>query len=79
MEGKGKKNGELPGLMTFKGFDVFVTRDKNLRHQQNISKFKLIVIILIAKDNRDETIQPLINKVKTLLKKKSVSGIFEIR
>jgi predicted nuclease of predicted toxin-antitoxin system len=30
MNWQGKKNGELLGLMTLKGFDVFITLDKNL-------------------------------------------------
>ena len=39
----GKKNGELLGLLVLNGFDVFVTIDKNLRHQQNLAKFLVAV------------------------------------
>lgn len=37
----GKKNGELLGLITFNGFDFFVTVDKNLQYQQNLQKFNI--------------------------------------
>ncbi len=63
----GKKNGELLGLMTLNGFDFFITLDKNLRHQQNLGKFDINIIVLMAWDNKHQTLQPLIEKVKQLL------------
>jgi len=42
----GKKNGELLGLITLTGFDFFITLDKNLRHQQNLEKFDITIILL---------------------------------
>jgi hypothetical protein len=67
---QGKKNGELLGLMTFTGFDVFITLDKNLQYQQNLKKFSIKIIILDATDSRYKTLQPLIIKVtKTLARK----------
>ena len=74
----GKKNGELLGLMTLNGFDVLITHDKNLRHQQNLSKFKLVVIILSAKISKDIFVQPLIEKVKELLLSELKPGVIEI-
>jgi hypothetical protein len=41
----GIKNGELLKLVT-DDFDVFITSDKNLRHQQNLSGFAIAVILL---------------------------------
>ena len=63
----GKKNGELLGLAAFNGFDIFVTLDKNLKFQQSINKFDLKFIILIAVDNKHQTIQLYIEKIKELL------------
>ena len=54
----GKKNGELLGLAVFNNFDIFLTLDKNLRFQQSINKFDLKFIILIAVDNKHQTLQP---------------------
>ena len=62
----GKKNGEQLGLITFNGFDFFITLDKNLRHQQNHGKFDVKIIVLLAKDNKHQTLQPIIEKVNDL-------------
>ena len=58
----GKKNGELLGLMTFNGFDFFITVDKNLKHQQNLEKFDITIFLLSAKDSKHQTLQPFIEK-----------------
>ena len=63
----GKKNGELLGLADFNGFDIFITLDKNLKNQQNLNKVDLKFIVLLAKDNKHETLQPYDDKIKTLL------------
>jgi predicted nuclease of predicted toxin-antitoxin system len=63
----GKKNGELMGLMTFNGFSFFITLDKNLAKQQNLSRFDLKIILLLVRNNKHQTLQPLIAKVKALL------------
>lgn len=63
----GKKNGELLGLAAFNGFDIFITLDKNLKNQQNLNKVDLKFIVLLAKDNKHQTLQPYIGKVKELL------------
>jgi hypothetical protein len=41
----GIKNGELVAKAEGK-FDVFITADKNMRYQQNLSKRKLAIIVL---------------------------------
>ncbi len=63
----GKKNGELLGLMTFAGFDLFLTLDKNLQYQQNLKRFSIKIIILDASDSRYQTLQPLMLKVAEAL------------
>jgi predicted nuclease of predicted toxin-antitoxin system len=44
-----KKNGELLRLMIKNGFDVLITADKNLRHQQNFQQHNVSVILLSVK------------------------------
>jgi predicted nuclease of predicted toxin-antitoxin system len=73
MNWQGKKNGELMGLMTLAGFDVFITMDKNLQHQQNIKRFSIQIIILDALDSKYKTLQSLIIKVTKALNGK-ISG-----
>ncbi len=75
----GKSNGELLGLLTLNDFEVFITVDKNLKHQQNIKKFSVTIFVLDAKDNRHSTIQPLIDKVKSHLDKDLKQEIIEIK
>jgi len=45
------KNGELLALAA-KEFDVFVTVDRNLSFQQNVSALLIAVIVLRARSNR---------------------------
>ncbi|MDF3078218.1 MAG: hypothetical protein K0S09_2107 [Sphingobacteriaceae bacterium] len=47
----GIKNGELLDLMIQHRFDVLLTFDKNLQHQQNFSKYTITVIVLSASIN----------------------------
>jgi hypothetical protein len=45
------KNGELLALAS-EQFDVFVTVDRNLSFQQNLTSFSIAVVVLKAKTNR---------------------------
>lgn len=67
----GKKNGELLGLAAINGFDIFITLDKNLKNQQNLNKVDLKFIVLLTKNNKHETLQPYVDKIKTLLESSS--------
>ena len=62
----GKKNGELLRLAE-KEFDVFITLDQNLQYQQNLNKSLMAVVLLSVKNNRSESIQPLVPKILTTL------------
>lgn len=64
----GKKNGELLGLIAFNGFDFFVTLDKNLRFQQNLDQIELTIFVLLAVNNRRETLQKLVERIKDKIK-----------
>jgi hypothetical protein len=46
-----KKNGELLTLAAV-DFDTFLTSDRNLWYQQNLSAFEIAVIVLVATSNR---------------------------
>jgi hypothetical protein len=46
----GRKNGELLTLAEGK-FDVFVTIDKNIRYQQNLSGRKIAILIIRARSS----------------------------
>jgi predicted nuclease of predicted toxin-antitoxin system len=74
----GKKNGELMGLMTFNGFVFFITVDKNLAKQQNLTRYAIKIILLLARNNKHQTLQPLMPKVKELLKSGKAKNFNEI-
>lgn len=63
----GKKDSELLKLASEK-FDVFLTADRNIQHQQNIKKLAIAVIALAGRTNRYNDLKPLVPKVISLLK-----------
>ena len=56
------QNGALLALAA-QHFDVFVTVDRNLSFQQNLSSFSIAVIVLEAKTNRLADLRPLVPKL----------------
>ena len=50
-------------------FDVLLTFDQNIAHQQNFDKYPIAVIILIAPKNTYEVLAPLVPHIKTELNK----------
>jgi predicted nuclease of predicted toxin-antitoxin system len=56
------KNGELLALACDR-FDVFVTVDRNLPHQQNIRALPIAIIVLHAKTNRLADLLPLVSNL----------------
>lgn len=56
---KGLKNGNLLRAAC-EEFDVLVTVDKNIEHQQNQAALPMAILILSAYSNRYESISPLI-------------------
>ncbi len=57
----GVQNGELLRSAQ-EQFDVFVTVDRNLSFQQNLSQFSIAVIVLQAPTNRLKDLRPLISQ-----------------
>ena len=43
-----KDNGELLDLAEMEGYEVFVTTDQSLRHQQNLANRRIGVVVLLA-------------------------------
>lgn len=59
----GKENGELLSLMEKENFDVFITADKNLRYQQNLSGSRVAVFLLNVTRLRIEELEPLVPEI----------------
>jgi uncharacterized protein DUF5615 len=56
-------NGELLRRAS-EEFDVLVTADQGIPHQQNLSKFDIAVVILVAKSNRLQAYGPLAQQLR---------------
>jgi len=61
-----KKNGELLALAE-KEFDVLLTTDRGIPHQQDISRFDLEVVVLSARSNRLSDLEPRMEGVRRLI------------
>lgn len=60
------KNGKLLALAAT-NFDAFVTADRNLEFQQNLAKLPLSVIVLVARKNRIQDLEPLLPELGQVL------------
>ena len=58
----GLKNGELLAKAAH-SFDVFVTVDQGIHHQQNLSGVAICVVALVAASNDIRDLEPLIPKM----------------
>ena len=61
-----KENGDLLGLAAGH-FDVFLTVDRNLSYQQDMGRFNIAVVVLVARGNRLADLRPLIPQVLEVL------------
>jgi predicted nuclease of predicted toxin-antitoxin system len=57
-----KSNGELLALAAAE-FDVFLTVDRNLSYQRDVSAFDIAVIVLVARSNAIDDLRPLAPKI----------------
>jgi len=72
-----KRNGELLALAIGR-FDVFLTADRNLSYQQDLSSFDVAVIVLVAPSNRLDDLRPLVPRLLEMLttaKRRAVTRI----
>jgi predicted nuclease of predicted toxin-antitoxin system len=71
---QGKKNGELMALMLAEQFEVLITFDKNLQHQQNFERYPVAVLVLNAFGNSILFLTPLIAPMCEAVKRKLPPG-----
>ena len=48
-------------------FDVFVTADRNLSYQQDLSSFDIAIVVLVARSNTFEDLRPLAPRMLAVL------------
>lgn len=71
-------NGALLRLAA-REFDVFLTNDQNLEHQQNLKKLDLAIVVLVAGTNDIVDLQPLMPAANEAMKKVGAGDIIYIR
>jgi hypothetical protein len=63
----GKKNGELLKLMVADNFNVLLSVDKSLIHQQNIKAARVAVVLMRPKKSKITELVPLMSAVNAAL------------
>ena len=58
-----KRNGDLLRLAVDGEFDAFLTVDRKLQRQQDLSAFNIAVVVSVANNNTLANMQPLMPKV----------------
>ncbi|CAN5552492.1 hypothetical protein BH10ACI3_BH10ACI3_29020 [soil metagenome] len=76
--GAGKQNGDLLRLAE-QDFDVLVTNDQNIEHQQVISRFDLAFVVLVALTNDIVDLLPLIPELNRILQTAKAGTIENVR
>ncbi len=62
----GVKNGSLL-RQAAERFDVLITTDRNVEHQQNLSELDLAILVLIAVRNDIDLLSPLMPRAREVL------------
>lgn len=75
----GKKNGELLALMSAAGFEVLLTVDQGLRHQQNLRAAGVAVVVMIGVSNQLDDLLPLVPGVLAALTTVRPGDAVEVR
>ena len=63
----GKKNGTLLSLAAAAGFEIFLTMDKGLQYEQNLTSRDIAVLIIRAKSNRLADLLPQIAACRSIM------------
>lgn len=72
----GLRNGELIKKTEEDGFDIFLTIDKKMLHQQNFAKYNLIIVVFDSPSSEieilKEYVQNFLNQIGHLKKEKRI-------
>ena len=74
---KGMRNGELL-RQAAKTFDALITMDKGIEYQQNLRKYTIGIILISAKSNRLQDIQPAMRRVNQALRTLEPGQVFPV-
>ena len=60
-------------------FDVFLTADRNLSYQQDVSAFNIAVVVLIAGTNSIEELRPLVPRILEAIGRATLRAVTVVR
>ncbi|MGH7795742.1 MAG: DUF5615 family PIN-like protein [Candidatus Binatia bacterium] len=72
-----KQNGELLKLAS-NLFDVFITADQQLSYQQDVMRFSIAVVVLVARRNKIEFLLPLMPELRRMLGEVQPGKVYQI-
>jgi predicted nuclease of predicted toxin-antitoxin system len=75
----GIQNGRLLALAVENGFEVFLTGDRNLAFQQNVTNFAIAVVVLEATGTQLHQTLPPFPKVLELLQSLKPGAVVRVR
>lgn len=61
------RNGVLIGMAADAGFDVLLTCDRNIQHQQSVAALRLAVVVMAVRRKRRSIILPLVPAIRDAL------------
>jgi predicted nuclease of predicted toxin-antitoxin system len=74
---EGLTNGQLLSQAELQ-FDVILTVDRNIKHQQNLAGRQISIVVLIAATNTRAALSPLVPQVLTLLPTLEPGRLYEV-
>ncbi len=74
----GVKNGTLLRAAVSAGFDALLTADKALRHQQNLMRIGIGVVLVVRVRNRMQELRPLLPRITAALAQVQKGELLEI-
>ncbi len=64
---KGLKNGKLLREAESAGYDVFLTTDQGIPHQQNLAQRRISILVIRSRTNQIEDLLPIIGTILSKL------------
>ena len=74
-----KKNGELLALVSAAGFEVLLTVDQGICHQQNLQAAGVAVVVMIGASSQLSDLVPLVPKILVALDEVQAGDSVEVR
>jgi hypothetical protein len=74
----GLKNGVLLRAAVDAGFDVLLTADRALRHQQNLARIGIGVVLITRIRNRMKELRPLLPRISAALAQVQKGELIEL-